>query len=98
MKRKWGPGQLLPYVRDADVVLIDHFPALPAGEEQDEDREQREPEADSCGGARALPVAKIKIGQLEDDGRHVPAGVEPSIIEIADLNVAHHVDEASDSC
>jgi len=49
----------------------------------------------SC--ARALPIPKIKIGELEDDGGHVPASAEPNIIEIRDLNVAHHVNEASES-
>ena len=97
MKREWRPGQLLPYVRDADVVLVDHLPALPAGEEEEEDCEQRKPEANSCCGARTLRIAKIEIDELKDDGGHVPAGVEPSIIEIPDLNVAHHVDEACDS-
>src|SRR3569832_635262 len=87
---------LLAHVRHADMVFVDHLPALPAGEEQDEDSEQREPEANARGGSGSILIAKIKIDELDDHGGHVSAGVQPGIVEITNLNVAHHINETGD--
>src|SRR5262249_4486694 len=84
-----GPARLLrnalrALIGDADAMPVHHLPALPAGEEQSADGDQRQDESlrDNCRGAFA--VAGVPVIELDQDDDHVAAGMPPGVVEAAD--------------
>ena len=58
------PPTLLSYVRDADVVFVNHLPALPASEEENDDHDEGNPNARPAGACRAAAIALVEIHEL----------------------------------
>src|SRR5512146_1660439 len=83
-------------VCNTHVLAIDHFPALPPGEQQD--AEHHRGQHDSCrqNGLAALAVADEEIDDFDDHGNDVTASVPPSRAQRTDLSIAHYIDEAGD--
>jgi hypothetical protein len=70
-------GQLICH---ADAMPVDHLPALPTREKQDQhdDKGQDQPRRDYCDGSVA--IARIPVLEFDNDRNDVAPGVQPGII------------------
>jgi hypothetical protein len=67
-------------IGNSDPPSVDHVPALPAGEEQDADHDQREDKACRHYRRRSLHVTRKEIVYLDYDRNDVTAGMPPRML------------------
>jgi hypothetical protein len=72
----------------------DHFATLPAGEQHNQDRNQRQAQTERHHCARAVTIALVKAEQLDEHQDDIADRMLPSIAKRANAPVAKKVDKA----
>src|SRR5687767_9037823 len=84
------------FVVDGDPMAEDHFSTLPAREQHDADRDERENQPKWHDRARPVAIALIEAEQLDDHQDHVADGVLPRIAERANAAIAEKIYQTGD--
>src|SRR3954470_7735284 len=62
-------------IGDADTVAIDHLPALPAGEQQDQHHDERQDDARRHNRLGSVRIARVPVVELDQDRNDVASRV-----------------------
>lgn len=74
-------------------MAIDHLPALPAREQQNQHHHARKDGTGRSDCGRSVLISGIPIVKRDKHRDHVTAGVKPGVGQIANLGIAEHIDQ-----